>query len=143
MSILMLAATTKNAGQQPFTPENKSTQRKPHTSAEEAQGVATEFLLDHVGNQLLAGQPHLMVSSTEATWVVPVHLAYLPTGPIDSVGVVVIDDETGLVVAWTPIDQMKAASRTLRESKEPYLTQQFQAFMATNTPAQRQPEAAA
>ena len=135
MSTLTLSVTTKNAGQRPFTPENQSAQRKPRTSVEEAQGTATEFLLDHVGNQLLAGQPHLMLSSTEATWVVPVHLAYLHTGPIGSVGVVAIDDETGLVVAWTPIDQMKAASRTLRESKEPYLTQQFQTFIATNNPA--------
>ncbi len=143
MSTLTLGVVTKTAGQQPFAPENQATLRKPHTSTEEAQSAATEFLLDHVGNQLLAGQPHLMVSSTEATWVVPVHLAYLHTGPIGSVGVVAVDDETGLVVAWTPIDQMKAASRMLRESKEPYLTQQFQTFIATNNPAQRQPEAAA
>ena len=61
----------------------------------------------------------------------------LPTGPIGSVGVVAVDNETGLVVAWTPIDQMKAASRTLRERKEPYLTQQFQTFITTHTPAQR------
>ena len=143
MSTLMLGTTTKNVGQRPFTPETQFAQGKPRTSAEEAQSAATEFLLDHVGNQLLAGQPHLMLSSTEATWVVPVHLAYLHTGPIGSVGVVAIDDETGLVVAWTPIDQMKAASRTLRESKEPYLTQQFQTFIATNNPAQRQSETAA
>lgn len=143
MSTLPLGATTKNAGQQPFVPESQPAQHKPHTSAAEAQSAATEFLLDHVGNQLLAGQPHLMVSSTEATWVVPVHLAYLHTGPLGSVGVVAIDDETGLVVAWTPIDQMKAASRALRESKAPYLTQQFQTFMATHNPAQRQPETAA
>ena len=128
MSTLMLAATTKNTGQQPFTLETQFAQRKPRTNAEEAQGASTEFLLDHVGNQLLAGQPHLMVSATEATWVVPVHLSYLPTGPIGSVGVVAIDDETGLVVAWTPIDQMKAASRTLRKRKEPYLTQQFSLY---------------
>jgi hypothetical protein len=137
MSTLTLGVVTKTAGQQPCAPENQATLRKPHTSAEEAQSAATEFLLDHVGNQLLTGQPQLMVSSTEATWVVPIHLAYLHTGPIGSVGVVAVDDETGLVVAWTPIDQMKMASRMLRERKEPYLTQQFQTFMATHTPAQR------
>ncbi|MEZ4735581.1 MAG: hypothetical protein R3E79_51470 [Caldilineaceae bacterium] len=76
--------------------ERQKNHRKLRTSAEEAQGAATEFLLDHVGHQLLAGQAHLMVSATEATWVVPIHLSYLPTGPIGSAGVVAIDDETGL-----------------------------------------------
>ncbi len=104
----------------------------PHTSAEGTQSAATEFLLDNIGNQVLAGQPHLMRSATQATWVVPLHLAYLPIGPIGTVGVVAIDDETGLVVAWTPIDQIKAASRLLRASKEPMLTQQFQTFIANN-----------
>jgi len=37
------------------------------------------------------------------------------------VGVVAVDDETGLVVAWTPIAQIKAASRALRATKAPTL----------------------
>lgn len=131
MSTLNINTTIQELERRRLILEKQGAPRTQRTSAEEAQSAATELLLAHVGNQLLAGQPHLMVSSTEATWVVPVHLSYLPTGPIGSVGVVAIDDETGLVVAWTPIDQMKAASRTLRESKKPYLTQQFQTFMAT------------
>jgi hypothetical protein len=44
-----------------------------------------------------------------------------------------VDEETGLVVAWTPIDQMKAASRALRSAHEPELSEQFQAFIATSS----------
>ncbi len=124
-----IKSATKNTAQRPLVAASQAIVHAKRNNAEDVESAATEFLLDHVGNQLLAGQPHLMVSSTEATWVVPVHLVYLHTGPIGSVGVVAIDDETGLVVAWTPIDQMKAASRTLRERKEPLLSRQFQSFM--------------
>ncbi len=101
------------------------------TTAQTAQAAATEFLLDHLGNQLIAGQPHLMVSFLQAVWIVPVHLAYLHSGPIGSVGVVAVDAETAQVIAWTPIAQMKTASRTLRQQQEPSLFQQFQSFMQT------------
>ena len=99
------------------------------TNAQTAQAAATEFLLDHVGNQLLAGQPHFMLSFLQAVWIVPVELAYLHSGSIGTVGVVAVDAETAQVIAWTPISQMKAASRSLREQHEPSLSEQFQKFL--------------
>ena len=104
-----------------------------HISAEEAQASAIDFLLDHVGNQLVAGEPHLMISAWRAVWIVSVHLAYIHTGPLGSVGVVAVDDETGQVVAWTPIEQMKAASRRLREAGEPAISEQFRSLMAAGS----------
>lgn len=101
-----------------------------HTSPDEARASATDFLLDHVGNQLVAGKPHQMVSAVRAIWIVPVQLAYIHTGTLGSVGVVAVDEETGQVVGWTPIAQMKAASRQLRESQEPELSEQFRSFMS-------------
>ena len=35
-------------------------------NAEEARASATDFLLDHVDNQLVAGEPHMMVSAVRA-----------------------------------------------------------------------------
>ena len=61
----------------------------------EAQAAATDFLLEHVGNQLVAGQPHLMVSAVRTTWIVPVQLAYIHSGTLGDVGVVAVDEETG------------------------------------------------
>jgi hypothetical protein len=104
-----------------------------HITAEEAQAAATDFLLDHVGNQLIAGEPHLMISAWRAVWIVAVHLAYISTGPLGSVGVVAVDDETSQVVAWTPIEQMKAASRRLREAGEPAISEQFRSLMAAGS----------
>ncbi len=91
--------------------------------------AVTDFLLDHVGNQLIVGEPHLMVSALRAVWIVPVYLTYIHTGPLGEVGVVAVDEETGQVVAWTPIPQMKAAGRKLRADQEPCLSKQFQALM--------------
>ena len=102
-----------------------------HLSPAEAQAAATEFLLEHVGNQLVAGQPHLMVSVVRATWIVPVQLSYIHSGELGQVGVVAIDEETGQVMAWTPLAQMKQASLALRQAHEPELSEQFQTFMAT------------
>ncbi|HXV99862.1 MAG TPA: hypothetical protein VEC93_15705 [Anaerolineae bacterium] len=101
------------------------------TTADEARAAVTNFLLDHVGNQLVAGQPHLMVSAVRTTWIVPVQLAYIHSGTLGSVGVVAVDEETGRVVAWTPIVQMKTASLELRTAHEPQLSTQFQKFMDT------------
>jgi len=143
MTVLSTAPPTKYPEQQTEIVGIQPTSWTSHTSAELAQSAATGFLLDHVGNQLIAGQPHLMISPTRATWIVPIHLAYLYTGPIGSVGVVAIDDETGLVVAWTPLDQIKAASRALRAAKEPSLTQKFQTFTATTNLEQSQVESVA
>jgi hypothetical protein len=94
-------------------------------SPDEARAAATDFLLDHVGNQVVASQPHLMVSAVWTTWIVPIQLAYVHTDSIGEVGVVAVDEETGQVVAWTPIDQMKAAGRALRLAHEPELSRQF------------------
>ena len=121
MSIISPGLITKNASQRPVMAEIQPMSWSAHITAEQAQSAATGFLLDHVGNQLLAGQPHLMLSPTRATWIVPIHLTYLHTGPLGSVGVIAVDDETGLVVAWTPIDQIKTASRALCAAKAPTL----------------------
>jgi len=99
---------------------------------DEARASATEFLLDYVGNQVVIGEPHEMVSALKAVWIVPVCLTYVHTGVIGAVGVVAVDEETGQVIAWTPIAQMKATSRLLRAKYEPQISEQFQAFVVAN-----------
>ncbi len=101
----------------------------PKTNPEQARASATEFLLDHVGNQLTAGAPHLMIAAVRALWIVPVQFGYIHTDVLGTVGVVAVDDETAQVVGWTPIAQMKTTSRALRESREPELSESFQSFV--------------
>ncbi len=107
-------------------------------SAEDARMAATDFLLDHLGNQFVTGEPLLMVSAVRSVWIVPVQLAYIHTGSLGSVGVIAVDEETAQIVAWTPIPQMKAASRRLRESQTPTVAEQFQTFMSS--PSDTKPE---
>ena len=104
-----------------------------NTTSESARDAATEFLLNHVGNQLMAGQPYLMLGALHVTWIVPVQLAYPQTGILGTVGVLAVDDETQHVIAWTPIEQMKQASRQLRANREPALSEEFLAFMSPAT----------
>jgi hypothetical protein len=64
-----------------------------HVGPDDACASATEFLLDHLGNHVMAGEPHLMVSAVRAVWIVPVQLAYLHSGTLGSVGVVAVDEQ--------------------------------------------------
>lgn len=100
--------------------------------ADDAQEFATDFLLDHVGNQLTAGQPLRMLSAVRSTWIVPVQLGYIHSGVLGNVGVVAVDEETGQVIGWTPIDQMKEAGRQLRKQHEPDVSVGFAEFMAAS-----------
>ena len=106
----------------------------PHSfSADDACASATEFLLDNIGNQLTVGQPLRMVSAIRSTWIVPIQLAYVHTGILGSVGVIAVDEETGQVVGWTPVDQIKETSRQLREQNKPQLSDQFESLMSVST----------
>lgn len=105
---------------------------KHNVSADDARAAATEFLLDHLGNQLTTGEPIRMLSAVRSTWIVPVQLAYIHTGVLGNVGVIAVDEETSLVIGWTPVDQIKAAGRQLREQHEPDLSAQFKALMSPN-----------
>ncbi len=102
------------------------------TTSEDAKAAATEFLLDYIGNQLIPGNPVSMMSALRTVWIVPVSLAYIHTGSLGEIGVIAVDEETGEVVAWTPVDQMKTASRVLRAAREPQLSEQFQTFISAN-----------
>jgi len=42
------------------------------------------------------------------------------------VGVIAVDEERGQAVSQTPVDQSKAATRTLRAAKVPSLPREFQ-----------------
>jgi hypothetical protein len=99
---------------------------------DDACAATTEFLLDRVGNHLMAGEPHMMVSALRAVWIVPVQLAYLHSGTLGSVGVVAVDEETGQIVAWTPLGEMKIAARRLRTLHEPGLSEQFHTAIASS-----------
>lgn len=104
------------------------------TSTEDAKAAATEFLLDFVGSQLVVGNPVSMASALRSVWIVPVSLSYIHTGVLGEIGVIAVDEETGEVVAWTPIEQMKTASQKLRTKREPQISEQFQTMMsATNS----------
>jgi hypothetical protein len=94
------------------------------------------FIMDHVGNQLAAADPQRLSLNGQSVWIVPIQLAYIHTGPIGVVGVVVMDAETLQVIASTPFEEMRAAAHKLAESRQPELSESFKAFMSRQTESQ-------
>ncbi|MEM7531078.1 MAG: hypothetical protein AAF639_02785 [Chloroflexota bacterium] len=85
-----------------------------------AHGIAADFLLDKVGNQIHAGRPMIINTSSdsfpvESVWTVPVRLSYPYTGPLGIVGVIAIALNNGEVVAHTPIKDIKSNAHEVRK----------------------------
>ena len=78
--------------------------------AEEAMHKAERFLNRHLGHLLAAGTPQRVLFPLCSTWVVPVQLTYPGCGVVGEVGMVVVDETTGEVVAWTSPQEMHQAT---------------------------------
>ena len=78
--------------------------------AEEAMHKAERFLNRHLGYLLAAGTPQREPFPLRSTWVVPVQLTYPGCGVVGEVGMVVVDETTGEVVAWTSPQEMHQAT---------------------------------
>ena len=78
------------------------------------------MLLDrYLGYLLAAGTPQRVPFPLRSTWVVPVQLTYPGCRLISEVGIVVVDETMGEVVAWTsPQEMYQAAERLYQEHKE-------------------------
>src|SRR5438874_1294294 len=89
----------------------------PKVDAEAAQGLAEEYLIDHVGDLLSAGTPQL---SERRTWEMPIVLSNAVRGKIGRVGTISVDAETGEVL-FSNEDraQVKASARLLAGAPPP------------------------
>ena len=79
-------------------------------NAEDAVAAANEFLSAHIGNQLATGDPVHMLSAVRSTWIVPIQSFNPQSGVVENIGVIAVDEETGRVTGWTPIEQIKEAN---------------------------------
>jgi len=86
--------------------------------AEEAIHKAERFLNRHLGHLLAAGTPQRVLFPLRSTWVVPVQLTYPGCGVIGEVGMVVVDETTGEVVAWTSPQEMYQATEKLYQEHQ-------------------------
>jgi hypothetical protein len=71
-----------------------------------------------LANLLAAGTPQRVLFPLRSTWVVPVHLTYPSCGVVGEVGMIVVDETTGEVVAWTsPQEMYQATEQHYQEHK--------------------------
>lgn len=83
------------------------------TTVLEARITANEWLMAHLPDRFAAGIPEHNWSTSG--WRVPIWLSYPQLEPLGPVGELVIEESTGTVLVYTPIDDMKDRATKLYE----------------------------
>ncbi|MDZ7360680.1 MAG: hypothetical protein ONB46_08130 [candidate division KSB1 bacterium] len=86
--------------------------------AETAKRLTNRFILENLPDRFCAGTPRFLQFPLRSVWIVPVVLSYPRIGPVGQAGIAAVDTETGSVVGWTPLDEMKKAAETIHERKK-------------------------
>ena len=97
---------------------------------EAAKRLANRFILENLPDRFCAGTPRFLQFPLRSVWIVPVVLSYPQIGPVGQAGIAAVDTETGSVVGWTPLDEMKKAAETIYERKKSDIEAAF--FQARN-----------
>lgn len=85
--------------------------------AEAAKRLTNRFILENLPDRFCAGTPRFLQFPLRSVWIVPVVLSYPRIGPVGQAGIAAVDTETGSVVGWTPLDEMKKAAETIYARK--------------------------
>jgi hypothetical protein len=86
--------------------------------AEAAKRLTNRFILENLPDRFCAGTPRFLQFALRSVWIVPVVLSYPRIGPVGQAGMAAVDTETGSVVGWTPLDEMKKAADAIYEQKK-------------------------
>lgn len=86
--------------------------------AETAKRLANRFILENLPDRFCAGTPRFLQFPLHTFWAVPVLLSYPRIGPIGHTGLVAVDIETGSVVGWTPLDEIKEVAKAIYDEKK-------------------------
>ena len=84
---------------------------------ETAKRLANRFILENLPDRFCAGTPRFLQFPLRSVWIVPVVLSYPRIGPVGQAGIAAVDTETGSVVGWTPLDEMKKAAEVIYARK--------------------------
>ena len=85
---------------------------------ETAKRLANRFILENLPDRFCAGTPRFLQFPLRTFWAVPVVLSYPRIGPVGQTGILAIDTETGAVVGWTPLDEIKEVATTLYDESK-------------------------
>lgn len=86
--------------------------------AETAKRLANRFILENLPDRFCAGAPRFLQFPLRTFWAVPVVLSYPRIGPVGQTGILAVDTETGAVVGWTPLDEIKEIGKTIYDERK-------------------------
>lgn len=90
---------------------------QPKIDAETAKRLANRFILENLPDRFCAGAPRFLQFPLRTFWAVPVVLSYPRIGPVGQTGILAVDTETGAVVGWTPLDEIKEIGKTIYDER--------------------------
>jgi hypothetical protein len=88
---------------------------QPQITAIQALDVARAFVADRLTDLMGTGIPWRMRSPFGGVWVVPIWIAYPGYDQPGTVGSVAVDEATGNIVSWTPVDEALANAEQFHE----------------------------
>jgi len=100
---------------------------QPRITAQQALDVARAFVADHLTDLMGTGVPWRMRSPFGSAWIVPIWIAYPGLDAPGTVGSVAVDEVTGSVVSWTPVDEALANAEAYHARHADILREGFQA----------------
>ncbi len=83
----------------------------PTITALEAQGIASQFLSDHLPDRFLACRPEL--DAEKNLWRLPVVLTYAIIGPVGEVGEIALSASSETIISHTAFDEMMTRAQAL------------------------------
>lgn len=92
-----------------------------------AKQKANYYLVMHVGNLVLAGEPNLEFHEGGASWRVPAILTNPDIGYVGTIGEVIVDADTGSIIEneTTPVEEMQTNAENIVEEKHQMLSQSY------------------
>lgn len=98
-------------------------------TSDQAIWAVQDFLDDKLGNLVGVGHPTRLVAGLRSAWVVPLVLTSPGFGVIDIVGAVMVDEELGHVVGWTPVDDIRENAAQVTRAKSSEIEAAFQRLL--------------
>lgn len=100
-------------------------------SAQQALEVAQGFVADYLTDLMGTGTPWRTGSPFGSVWVVPIWIAYPGHNQVGTIGSVAMDEATGNIVSWTPVEEMTANAERFYSQNKDAIQSGFQAIRDT------------
>lgn len=99
-------------------------------SSRQAMKIAQGFVADYLTDLMGTGAPWRMKSPLGGVWIVPIWIAYPGRAMPETIGSVAIDEATGNIVSWTPIEEITSNAERFHAQNREAIRAGFEALVA-------------